>query len=137
MERLRRAAVLARKTLIVDLDGVLVEHMPDERHDEFNWLPGAKEWCVEVLKAGHCLVIMTGRSVTCYNRLNRRLVYDLGMVTDWRLICGVASGQRILINDNKPYTDEPMAVAYTMKRNGDVRTLRLSACDRRVSTDGS
>lgn len=120
-ERLRRAGILARKTIVVDLDGVLVQHAGDEQHgSSFTWLPGAQQWCKNQLDEGHCLVIMTGRGVQHKVFVETKLVYDIGLCKHWILVMGVASGQRILINDNKPYSDQPMAVAHCIERNGDV-----------------
>lgn len=111
MERLRPT------TRIVDVDGVIVEHLG--QGSSLQWktsamklLPSATECFDSWEKRGDHIVLMTARPECCRadleNWLRNRGVF-------WhQLVMGVASGSRVLYNDAHP---EYATLAVTLPRN--------------------
>lgn len=106
-----------KNTYFLDLDGTLINHNNDNLAlgNGDMLLPGVKEKLNQWILEDATIIITTGRrkslrkkTVEQLRRLN--IPYD-------KLIMGIGRGKRIVINDMKPNSEEPMALAYTMKRN--------------------
>lgn len=113
------------KTFISDLHGTLVVHQAPEEYGQMLMpLDGAIEWTCQVYRAGHKLIIMTGAPDAYYDRYLNQLT-DMGFVFS-ELIMECGSGDRILINDRKPYDDQRMT-AYAFNKTRD--SVELPSCE--------
>jgi hypothetical protein len=89
--------------------------------------PGSRDQITEWSLAGHTIILTTGRK-ECWREetevelKKHKILYD-------SLIMGLPTGQRVLINDNKPEdTAYPMAVAHSLDRNKGMAGL-TGECD--------
>ena len=103
-------------TIICDIDGCIFAHDHfDVNNPDTPLLPGVSEQ-FEAWKSSGCYIIfVTAREESLRefteNQLSKNSIsYDT-------LIMGVGSGRRILINDLKPYSKEPTAVAINLERD--------------------
>jgi FMN phosphatase YigB (HAD superfamily) len=114
------------KTLIVDIDGTLIEQHENyiekiAAKEPFKALPGTLEKLREWERKDYRLILITGRKEGS-RRVTEKMLDELGIFYD-QLIMGVGIGPRILINDLKPGRDTEMAVGINLKRNhgiGDI-----------------
>lgn len=113
------------KTVFLDLDGCVFEHRGQGTCDQwssYNLLPGTVEAFNEWERRGYCVVLVTSRKESCRARLVWQLA-NLGLFYD-RLIMGVPSGQRVVINDQKADSNEPeSARAIVLKRNQGLKEV--------------
>lgn len=91
------------KTIILDIDGTLVEHaIPTDaqtfRHT-MKLLYGTIEKLLEWDKKGYNIILLTGRRESLRRQTERQLD-EVGIIYD-QLIMGVGGGARVLINDKK------------------------------------
>lgn len=112
-------------TYIIDIDGTIVRHCGDitKQSNTSEVLPGVLNFWKNIDKKGCKIILITGRRES-QRESTKTMLQKLGIFYD-ELIMGVTSGQRILINDLKPDSDEPTAIAINLKRNkglGDVET---------------
>ena len=99
-------------SILCDLDGVLIEHESD-----YKPLPGAVQATKQWQKNGMLLVILTARKCVDKDRLN----VLFGPIH--AVVCGIGSGQRVLINDKKPWLPGvDMAISVNTKRNACFET---------------
>lgn len=96
---------MKKSTVIIDLDGVIFIHKGGGSawYGEQALVPGVKERIDKLEGQGACIVIMTARKESARFRTERQLEC-LGICYD-KLIMGVTSGLRVLINDTKPDGD--------------------------------
>jgi hypothetical protein len=114
------------KTLFIDIDGILLFHWNDPNRQTKHTatiLPGVLEKFAEWNMKGYYIVLVTGRreserSATIRQLEEAGIVYDL-------LITGIGRGDRIIINDLKPDSDEPTAFAINIKRNEGLSDVKL------------
>lgn len=109
----------------IDLDGTCLVHpddIPDGEIQEF--IPGVVEKLKMWLKQGHQITFVTARdeskSSQTLLQLNSAGIYFCNVIFN----CG--HGQRIMINDSKPYhfwKDKETALAFTVKRNEGLSEL--------------
>lgn len=109
----QRLSKLERYTIFLDIDGVLVKGGWDGE-----LLDTAKLW--EWWDAGYKIILTTGRPET----MRAHTVKTLGVVPYHQLIMDVGDGPRVVINDLKPYSDRPMAIALNLKRNEGLCALQ-------------
>lgn len=89
----------SRKTWFIDLDGTLVlqkSHLSDQDYI----LPNTLDFFKNTIKEEDVVIITTGRSEDQRQRIEdffkaNKMKFD-------RIICGLPTGLRILVNDNKP-----------------------------------
>jgi hypothetical protein len=106
------------KTIICDIDGCILEHqgnLLDMQIKEPKLLPGVKEQFDEWDKKAYKIIFLTGRKESMRQKTEEQL-RSFGLFWD-DLIMGATRGQRILINDLKPTSDMPTAVAINLSRN--------------------
>lgn len=106
------------KTIICDIDGTLIEHTGNLTKQICGHPPilkGVLEKFAEWDHKGYNIIFITGRRESLRS-LTEKMLKDLGLFYD-QLIMGVGPHQRVLINDMKPDSDEPMAVAVNVERN--------------------
>lgn len=115
-----------QRTIFVDIDGVIIYQNTggaSEQLKESSILPGAVEqfnkWSSECCK----IVITTARKES-HRKETEEILRKAGLFWD-HFIMGLGSGQRILINDDKPGSDEPMAIAIRLPRNQGLEGLEV------------
>jgi phosphoglycolate phosphatase-like HAD superfamily hydrolase len=114
------------KTLILDIDGTLVEHVPPSvaqtPQHTMRLLPNPRERLIEWDRKGYNIILLTGRRESLREETVRQLS-EVGIFYD-QLIMGVGGGPRILINDKKP-TGEATAFHYNPERNVGVGDIQI------------
>jgi len=113
-------------TMVLDIDGTLINHcgnICDQYTNDIKILPGVlnkfKEWDLK----GYRIILMTGRRESGRKHLEEQL-FNAGIFYD-QLIMGVGNGKRILINDLKPNSEEPTAIAINVKRNSGLEDIKI------------
>lgn len=108
------------KTYILDIDGTLLEHIPDFKdicsHPSLRPLPGAREKTSKWHCEGHVIVLITARPEGL-RKLTELQLHNAGIIYDM-LIMGVGQGPRILVNDFVPGSEQK-AIAVNIVRNID------------------
>lgn len=112
------------KTIILDIDGTLVEHAPPNIAQSDNHamilLDGTIEKLIEWDRLGYNIILLTGRRESLRRQTERQLE-EVGIFYD-QLIMGVGGGCRILINDKKP-TGEITSIAFNPERNEGIKNI--------------
>ena len=114
------------KTLFIDIDGTLLHH-----HGKANQqtkfvpilLPGVVEKLAEWDVKGYRIILVTGRKESEREGTIKQLA-DVGIQYD-HLIMGISRGDRVIINDIKPDSDAPTAVAINLVRNEGMENIEL------------
>jgi hypothetical protein len=107
-----------KKTIFLDIDGCIIKHTGDMNQQIENpgeLLPGVKEKFVEWDRAGHTIILTTGRRESL-RAVTEAMLLKLGLFYD-QLIMGLPRGPRVLINDFKPGNDANMAWGICVPRN--------------------
>lgn len=99
-------------TWLIDLDGTLVEHN-GYLHGQDILLPNAKKLLQQIPKEDKIL-ILTAREEK-YRAQTERFLHEQGIRYNM-LLCGLPTGERILLNDNKP-SNLSMCRAIALQRN--------------------
>lgn len=114
-----------KRTIFVDIDGTILEHR-DKNNISINQplLPGVKEKFEEWKKRGDKIILTTAR-----NRILRRVTEETlmgyGLQYD-DLLMELGSGERIIINDEKPYDGwegRETGIGVTVKRNEGLKNV--------------
>lgn len=112
------------RTIFIDIDGTILKQdtkwetnrIFSERECEA--LPGAAKMLDDWFTAGHHIVLVTARPDTARHRtITVSQLFRCGIVKYHRLIMGLPTGQRILINDRKPQEGIDTAVAINLDRD--------------------
>jgi len=106
------------KTIICDIDGVLLKHYGDITRQHLIKpvvLPRAIENIKKWDLAGYTIILITGRRESTRIYTEKQLS-ESGIIYD-HLIMGVASGIRVLINDKKTNDKQNTALAFNLNRN--------------------
>tara|TARA_R110000824_G_scaffold206524_2_gene391705 strand:- start:699 stop:1058 length:360 start_codon:yes stop_codon:yes gene_type:complete len=106
------------KTIFCDIDGTLIKHKGNQTQQIVQTpelLPGAIEKINEWDKKGYQLILITGRRESL-KKITEKQLLSLGIFYD-KLIMGVSSGERIIINDLKQDSKKLTASAYCPPRN--------------------
>lgn len=114
------------KTIFLDIDGTLVEHLGNiekQCMQELKLLPGTLEKLSEWDRKGYNIILTTGRREGSRRRTEEQLE-KLGIVYD-KLIMGIGGGARVLINDLKPDRDDNTAIAINLKRNLGIKDVNI------------
>ncbi|MAH43826.1 hypothetical protein CL614_08980 [archaeon] len=115
------------KTIFCDIDGTLVEHvqpgMACMPHNSMTILKGTIEKLIEWDIKGYNIILTTGRRESARVETERQLS-EIGIFYD-QLIMGIGGGHRILINDLKPDSQEPTAIAISIKRNEGIKDVEI------------
>lgn len=91
------------KTLIIDIDGTLVDHQGSggrQAIKNLSLLPGVAEAFSNYDSKGYNIILLSGRRESSRKATEKQLS-DLGLFWD-QLILGVKGWPRYLINDRKP-----------------------------------
>jgi len=142
-ERLRRARTkrnLWCGSIFCDIDGTVVQHEDQPNYDRpLKLLPGSVERLREWVEQGYLVVLMTARASSEEDALRHALT-ESGLPFH-RLISGLPSGPRYIVNDRKPSAIlVPQVHAYEVERNrgiGHVHIPRVSPAVLKRFTGGS
>lgn len=116
-------------TIILDIDGCIFKHSgklsSQIAQGKFvqQILPGVVERFNEWDSKGYRIILLTGskesaRDVTEEQLRSYNLFWD-------QLVMGVGGGKRVLINDLKPNSDEPTAIAVNLVRNQGLKEVDI------------
>lgn len=117
------------KTIFCDIDGTLVSY---ESRDPFvqlhpntklTLLPGVKELLNEWNRKEYNVILTTGRKESA-RKVTEEQLREIGITYD-QLIMGLGGGQRVLINDKKPDSDEDTAIAIVVQRNKGLEGIQI------------
>lgn len=122
--RARRDVVLG--TVFCDIDGVVVTHEDVPSYDTgLRVLPGSIEKLQAWIDQGYMVVLMTARDPSFEDALRRSLA--TAGIPYHRLMMGLPSGPRFLINDRKPSAVlTSQAQAFEVERNQGIGHLHIS-----------
>jgi phosphoglycolate phosphatase-like HAD superfamily hydrolase len=114
-------------TFFIDFDGCIYPHLNDgggAQHASYDLEPlhGAKDTLDMLEKAGHRIIIVTGRPNWCHRGIEswlmrHRLAFHL-------IICGCTGGTRCLVNDEKPEPEPPSCISVMVPRNQGISSLK-------------
>lgn len=113
------------KTIICDIDGTLIKHhgnLSQQLLKEPELLPGTLEKLNEWDRKGYQIILLTGRKESM-RKITEEYLSKMGIFYD-KLIMGVTSGERVLINDNKP-SGQKTAFAVCIERNEGLKEVEL------------
>ncbi len=116
-----------QKTIILDIDGTLVEHCGEiskQITKTPNLLKGTIEKLTEWDREGCNIILMTGRRESAREETKKQLS-ELGIFYD-QLIMGVGGGPRFLINDKKLNSEKNTAYAINLTRNLGIESVSLN-----------
>jgi hypothetical protein len=112
------------KTIFCDIDGTLIQHIGNLT-DALLGNQSVLEGTIETLniweRKGYRIILTTGRKESM-RQVTEKLLSDLGVFYDL-LIMGIGGGDRIIINDKKPYSDDNTCMAYNLIRNQGIKDL--------------
>jgi len=118
------------KTIFCDLDGTLCyyPYSADMGNYDFDKqilkpLPGTLKRLWEWDKAGHVIILTTGRKEGMRESTEKQL-REAGILYD-KLIMGIGGGVRVLINDLKPSREEDTAISINLKRDIGVKDVEI------------
>lgn len=114
------------KTIFCDIDGTLLKHQGDLSKISTSGpqlLDGTIEKLVEWDSKGYNIILVTGRRESLRKKTVECLE-EMGIFYD-KLIMGLGGGTRVLINDLKPSSESPTAVAINIPRNKGVKDVIL------------
>jgi len=114
------------KTIFLDIDGTLLKHFGSQSNQILynpELLSGSLEKLHEWDKLGYKIILVTGRKESTRNITTQQLE-KLGIIYD-QLIMGLGRGARVIINDLKPDSEQPTAIAYNLTRNQGVKDLTI------------
>jgi hypothetical protein len=114
------------KTLFIDIDGTLLHHhgFPGQQTIMPTIvLPGVIKKMAEWEVKGYRVILVTGRKESERDGTEKQLM-SAGIQYD-QLIMGINRGDRVIINDMKPDSDIPTAVAINLVRNTGIENVEL------------
>ena len=118
------------KTIFCDIDGTLCHYPYSTEMGNYDFdkktmqpLPGTLKKLWEWDKAGHVIILTTGRKEGMRESTERQL-REAGIIYD-RLIMGIGGGSRVLINDLKPAREGNTAIAINLKRDTGVKDVKI------------
>jgi hypothetical protein len=112
------------KTIFCDIDGTLIQHignLTDALLGNQKVLEGTIETLNTWERKGYRIILTTGRKESM-RQVTEKLLSDLGIFYDL-LIMGIGGGDRIIINDKKPDSDDNTCMAYNLIRNQGINDL--------------
>jgi len=115
-----------KKTLFIDIDGILFKHkvnLSNILFEESEILPGVIEKINKWNADGHKIILTTGRTESMRKKTDEQLQKN-GIFYD-QLIMGLTRGERILINDIKPNVNMITASAIQVNRNEGLINIEI------------
>ena len=114
------------KTLIIDIDGVILQHNGSLTNQMWRSplvLPGVIDRLNEWDRKGYKIVLLSGRRESLRSLTEKQLL-KAGIFYD-TLVMGVGGGVRVLINDLKGNGKESTAVAINLVRNAGMEEVNV------------
>jgi len=114
------------KTLFIDIDGTLLFHHGFANRQtllEPIVLSGVDKKLADWDIKGYRIILITSRKESERKRTKEQLA-SVGIQYD-KLIMGISRGDRVIINDMKPNSIEPTAVAINVIRNKGIEDVEL------------
>lgn len=111
------------KTIFCDIDGTLLEHTGNMSNYYGGVLPGTLAKFHEWNYAGYYIILVTGRKESL-RAVTEKYLTEQGIYWD-QLIMGLPRGPRVIINDCKPDTIAPTAIAVNLERNKGIAQVQL------------
>jgi len=120
-------------TIFCDLDGTVIKHenIPDYTKD-IEFLEGAREKIDEWRKDNNCFIVLTTSRDEQFRPELEYMLRKAGVRYE-HLVMGLPSGTRYLINDKKPYSEKPMAMAHEVKRDEGIKDIALGHSEAKLS----
>ena len=117
---------LRPKTILCDIDGTLVKHSSPRESASPNYkmelLPGTLDVLAEWDKLGYSIILITGRKESLRS-ITKKQLSEVGIFYD-KLIMGIGSGERVLINDMKP-NGSLTAKSFNLARDQGIQNLKI------------
>ena len=114
-------------TIFCHIDGTLVKHSsPDVVSDpnlELELLDGTIEKFREWDKKGYNIILITGRKESLREATEKQL--QKAQIFYDKLIMGIGGGKRYIINDMKKNSTEEYAIAFNLKRNSGISSIKI------------
>ena len=113
------------KTIICDIDGVLLQHRNQGLSSQLYSKPldGTIEKINEWDAKGYNIILITGRRESLRKKTEEQLLmYDIFYD---QLIMGVGGGDRVVINDRKPNSEKDTTYAINLYRNEGVSEVKI------------
>ncbi len=113
------------KTIICDIDGVLLRHKNEGLSEQLNseLLDGTISKITEWDSNGYNIILITGRRESMRKNTEKQLGL-LGIFYD-QLVMGVGGGDRVVINDRKPNSERNTAYAINLNRNEGIENVKI------------
>ncbi len=129
-ERLQKTLNIRKKqkgTIFCGLDGTLIDHEDNPSYEgSLKIIPGVLEKLKKWSEEGYHLILATSRKSEQEKELVKALK-EANIIYD-RLITGIPSGPRFLINDRKPSDMlTPQAMAFEIERNKGLSELEIDS----------
>ena len=127
LQKAEAASPLPQGTIFCDLDGTLIKHQDEPSYgDPLALIPGAVEKVRKWYDGGLHIVLTTSRNPA--DEPAPRQALAQANVPHHRLLMGLPSGPRFIINDRKPSAIfHPQAYAFEVERNQGIQHLELPA----------
>lgn len=116
------------KTIFCDIDGTLLEHkqcIVKNYQEVSTVLPNVQETIKQWNKNNYYIVLTTGRQ-ECLRSITEKQLLDSGIIYD-KLIMGLPTGERVLINDKKIDGVKNTAFAINVVRNEGFMNIDLTS----------
>ena len=115
------------KTIICDIDGVLLQHKNTGLSNQILGNPKPLDGTIEKLtewdSKGYNFILITGRRESLRKKTEEQLVM-YGIFYD-QLVMGVGGGDRVVINDRKPNSERNTAYAINLNRNEGIENVKI------------
>ena len=115
------------KTIICDIDGVLLEHQDMGLSQQLIGNPpllnGTMDKLTEWDSKGYNIILITGRRES-HRKTTEQYLRNVGIFYD-TLVMGVGGGDRVIINDRKPNSERNTAYATNLNRNEGIKNVKI------------
>ena len=113
------------KTIICDIDGVLLKHLNRGVSYQVTTEPleGTLKKVNEWDAKGYNIILITGRRES-FRKVTEEQLKAYGLFYD-QLIMGVGGGDRIVINDRKPDSERDTAYSINLNRNEGIKNVKI------------
>ena len=115
------------KTIICDIDGVLLHHHDSGLSHQLTGNPKPIEGTIDKLtewdSKGYNIILITGRRES-HREHTENWLRVMGIYYD-TLIMGVGGGDRVIINDRKPNSERDTAYAINLNRNEGIKNVKI------------
>ena len=115
------------KTIICDIDGVLLNHQNNGLSYQLIGNPKPIDGTIEKINEwdskGYNIILITGRRES-HREYTEKWLRMLGIYYD-TLIMGVGGGDRVIVNDRKPNSKRDTAYAINLDRNEGIKNVKI------------